>query len=681
MSAIDASASSAASPAAPTPRPAATAAGAARDLPPPMPEAGLGATGSRAVGLIAILAIGFVILSLGVLLWLLERDEREEQRVTLINDALWAEQSLRFAIQSDQDDLARLASELRRGLTAPGLKTRVEHVLRNSPEVENIALFGADDRLRLSLPGGRADPATGPQLRLLALSSGQINFSEVTEAKPGSYGFDIAIPIYRDMAPDGVLVARLSLSDLLANHIPWWAGQKYQIAFTDSGGGVLAGRTPMTSPEGALSHTIVFDPPGKGLAVTVTRLDSRTKMVSRALIAAIIGFSALAVGSLLAMRSHMRRRTAAEQALRAEHAFRKAMEDSITIGMRARDLDGRIIYVNQAFCRMVGWSADELIGRGPPMPYWAPEEMDRTVQIHQAVLEGHAPPEGFEIKFQRKNGERFDGLIYEAPLIGADGGHCGWMGSFLDITDRKRVEEIGRRQNEKLAQTSRLVTMGEMASSLAHELNQPLAAISSYAAGSLHRLAQRDIEPAELSEVLSKLNAQAQRAGQIIRRIRDFVRKSEPSFAPVNIAGLLREVADFAAPDLRKHGVWIEDADWPVEVSVTGDRILLEQALLNLIRNAIEATAELPPERRGISVELSTDGAEAIVSVADNGPGLSAEARDRLFVPFSTTKPEGMGMGLNICRTILELHRGRLWHEDRPGGGAIFRFSLPIRVA
>ncbi len=675
MSAIEGSANLVG--AAPKPSPA---------LPLPVPEAGLHAPASRAVGLVAILAIAFVILSLGALLWLLERDEREQQRITLINDALWAEQSLRFAIQSDRDDLARLASEIRGGLALSALKTRIEHLLRNSPEVESVTLFGADDRVRLSVPGGlpetdAAGAAAGPQLRFLTLNSGQTTFSEVVQTRPGSYGFDIAIPIYRDMVPDGVLLARFSLGDLLANHIPWWAGQKYQIAFTDSGGGVLAGRTPVTPPEGALSHTIAFDPPGKGLTVTVTRLDSRTNLASRALIAAIIGFSVLAIASLIAMRAHMRHRAAAERALRAEHAFRKEMEDSITIGMRARDLQGRIIYVNQAFCRMVGWSAEELIGQGPPMPYWAPEEMDRTVQIHQAVLDGRAPREGFEIRFQRKSGERFDGLIYEAPLIGADGKHCGWMGSFLDITDRKRVEEIGRRQNEKLAQTSRLVTMGEMASSLAHELNQPLAAISSYAAGSLHRLAQNSITTEELTDVLGKLNSQAQRAGQIIRRIRDFVRKSEPSFAPVNLAGLLREAADFAAPELRKQGVTLDEGDWPAELSVTGDRILLEQAVLNLVRNAIEAMAGIEQSRRCVAVKLISVGSEVIVSISDNGPGLSPEAKEKLFVPFVTTKAEGMGMGLNICRTIIELHRGRLWYEDRPGGGAMFRFSLPVRFA
>jgi two-component system sensor histidine kinase DctS len=636
--------------------------------------------GSRAAGLVAILAIGLVILSLGALLWLLERDEREQQRITLINDALWAEQSLRFAIQSDRDDLQRVASEIRGGVAPAALNARIESLLRNSPEIESVTLFGADDRVRLSVPGG-AQIAAGPEQRLLTLSSGQATFSAVTEGTPGAYGFDIAIPIYRDLVPDGVLLARFSLGNLLAHHIPWWAGQKYQIAFTDSGGALLASRTPVTAAENALSHTIEFDPPGRGLAVTVTRLDSRTNLASRALIAAIVGFSALAIGSLAAMRSHMRRRAEAERALRAEHAFRKAMEDSITIGMRARDLHGRVIYVNQAFCRMVGYSAEELIGRDPPMPYWAPEEMERTQQIHQAVLDGNAPREGFEIRFQRKNGERFDGLIYEAPLIDSNGKHCGWMGSFLDVTDRKRIEEIGRRQNEKLAQTSRLVTMGEMASSLAHELNQPLVAISSYAAGSLHRLAENTITTEELAEVLAKLNSQAQRAGQIIRRIRDFVRKSEPSFAAVDLASLLREVTEFATPDMRKNGVVLGRDDWPAELMVTGDRILLEQALLNLLRNAVEAMAGIDPAKRRINVGLSKEDSEAIVSVADNGPGLSPEALEQLFVPFATTKAEGMGMGLNICRTIIELHRGRLWHEERPQGGAMFRFSLPLRDA
>jgi two-component system sensor histidine kinase DctS len=195
----------------------------------------------------------------------------------------------------------------------------------------------------------------------------------------------------------------------------------------------------------------------------------------------------------------------AEQALRSEYAFRKAMEDSLMVGMRARDLDGRVTYVNPAFLQMVGFSAEELIGREPPMPYWAPEEMETDLLLHNKVLEGKAPHEGFEIRLMRKDGSRFDALIYEAPLIDADGRQTGWMGSIIDVTERKHAEELARQQQEKLQVTARLVTMGEMASTLAHELNQPLAAITSYNAGCLNKLESGNFTAVQLKEALGKL--------------------------------------------------------------------------------------------------------------------------------------------------------------------------------
>jgi two-component system sensor histidine kinase DctS len=221
------------------------------------------------------------------------------------------------------------------------------------------------------------------------------------------------------------------------------------------------------------------------------------------------------------------------------------MEDSLMVGMRARDLEGRVTYVNPAFLQMVGFSAEELIGREPPMPYWAPEEMERTLLLHNKVLEGKAPHEGFEIRLMRKDGSRFDALIYEAPLIDADGRQTGWMGSIIDVTARKHAEELARQQQEKLQVTARLVTMGEMASTLAHELNQPLAAITSYNAGCLNKLESGNFSAVQLKEALGKLGVQAQRAGHIIRRVHDFVRKSEPKLAPCDLAEVIDDSIGF----------------------------------------------------------------------------------------------------------------------------------------
>ena len=359
------------------------------------------------------------------------------------------------------------------------------------------------------------------------------------------------------------------------------------------------------------------------------------------------------------------------------------MEDSLTVGMRARDLTGRIIYVNPAFCRMTGFSSEELVDRSPPMPYWVPEQLGETMAVHQAVLAGEAPPDGFEITFRRKDGEHFQALVYEAPLIDGNGRHTGWMASVLDVTERRRAEELARQQQEQLQFTSRLVTLGEMASTLAHELNQPLAAIASYNTGCLNLLANENFDMRDIRQALEKLGVQAQRAGRIIRRVHDFVRKSEPKRAPCALGEIIEDCVGFIEAEARKRHVHIETA-LPELPLVLADRLMLEQVLLNLIRNGMEAMAGTPEEQRVLRVAAEAGG-EVVVSIADNGCGIAPEVREKLFTAFFTTKPEGMGVGLSICRSIIEFHRGRLWAEDNShsptGSGTIFKFTLPLESA
>ena len=355
------------------------------------------------------------------------------------------------------------------------------------------------------------------------------------------------------------------------------------------------------------------------------------------------------------------------------------MEDSLNTGMRARDLNGRITYVNPAFCRMVGWSADELVGLVPPMPYWAPETLDRTRAVHEMVLGGNAPPQGIEIRLMRRDGERFDALLIEAPLIDSQGRHIGWMGSMVDVTEQKHAQELARQQHERLQATARLVTMGEMASTLAHELNQPLAAISSYNTGCINMMGQGDMSPRELTTILEKIGKQAQRAGQIIRRVHAFVRRSEPKCEEVDINVILREAIGLVEPDAERRGVNIRQELAEDLPPVAADPVMIEQVAVNLIRNGMDAMADAPRSERTLDLATRQQDDMVIISVADRGKGIPPDVAEKLFAPFFTTKEEGMGMGLNICRSIAELHRGRLSFEANPGGGTIFQFSLPVQ--
>jgi C4-dicarboxylate-specific signal transduction histidine kinase len=248
-----------------------------------------------------------------------------------------------------------------------------------------------------------------------------------------------------------------------------------------------------------------------------------------------------------------------------------------------------------------------------------------------------------------------------------------------DITLRKETDEIIRQQQEKVQFTSRLMTMGEMASSLAHELNQPLTAITNYSEGALARLARGHTSGNDLRPALEKTSAQAQRAGQIIRRIREFVKRSEPRRRPTPAARIVDDAVSFAEIEARKKGIAIVTrvpADLP---PLDVDPILIEQVLLNLLKNAIDAMDHALVRRIDVQVRRRS-GALAEIAVVDRGSGIPEAHVANLFEPFFSTKSEGMGMGLNICRSIVEFHHGRLSVDpnDEPAGGTIMRFTLPL---
>jgi two-component system sensor histidine kinase DctS len=459
---------------------------------------------------------------------------------------------------------------------------------------------------------------------------------------------------------------------------PWWLAEKHPVTSRAGAGAVLAARSSVGGADHAvLTHQVALEPPGHGLLLHVTSFGAEPTLSRNALALTIVGLSAAVLLSLWSLRRHVQRRAEVEEQLRREHAFRKAMEDSLETGMRAVDLEGRIVYVNPAFCRMVGYSEAELIGHASPQPYWPPEDVDAIEAKMRVAREGEAPPGGTEYEFVRRGGTRFDALLVEAPLVDAAGRHRGWMGSLLDITERKRARDRAREQEEKLAATARLVTMGEMASAIAHELNQPLSAIASYTTGCLNVLATGAARREELEDALQKAAHQAQRAGRIIRRVHQFVRKAEPTRTRVQLAGVIDEAIGLVQAEARARQVRIRTAAVE-DVELEADPLLLQQVLLNLVRNGVEAMAATPPEDRELVLSTRREDGVVTVRVADRGCGIPPEAHPRLFDAFFTTKREGMGMGLNICRSIVENHRGRLWAEAAAGGGAVFSFSLPI---
>ncbi|MBN8516959.1 MAG: PAS domain S-box protein [Candidatus Accumulibacter sp.] len=631
------------------------------------------------------LAVGLLLVLLIALLWLLHRNEVDDQRSTLIADVLWLEQSMRFHLEGNSEQLQQLALDLARA-RKPGeiFDLRARHILKNNPELRQLLWLDAGARILHGMPtqslprAGQETSGEDPLKRSIELARlGKPIYSDAYRTTENSQ-FEVYVPIFDDGHYRGILLGVYSLNGLLKQQIPWWFAEKYQVRIVDGNGSLLASKSKIDASPTTLSYPVSLDPPGYGMVLQVTVYRGADNLAQTLIATLIIILAAAVFWSLWAVRGLIQRRLFAEQALRSEYAFRKAMEDSLVIGMRARDLDGRVTYANPAFLQMVGFSAEELIGREPPMPYWAPEEMERTLLLNNRVLQGKAPHEGFEIRLMHKNGSRFDALIYEAPLIDADGRQTGWMGSIIDVTERKHAEELARQQQEKLQVTARLVTMGEMASTLAHELNQPLAAITSYNTGCLNKLESGNFTTTQLKEALGKLAVQAQRAGHIIRRVHDFVRKSEPKLAPCDLAEAVDDSIGFIEGAAKSRGVRIVREIQGMRPELLADQVMIEQVLLNLMRNGIEAMAEAPADRRRLTVKLSQRENQMEIRVIDHGPGIPPEIEEKLFTPLFSTKADGMGMGLNICRSIIEFHHGRLWVESNPEGGSIFVMTLPI---
>lgn len=613
------------------------------------------------------------------LFWYLQRSDREEQRATLISDMLWLEQSLRFVLDHNEDLLGRFDPQrIARRETFEAHAAPL--VTSNSGVIQVLWLAPSGEKLDAYPPVADApsvaSPATGAATQRLA---GSVAHAVYAPPYPvgSDWQFDVLVPVFRSGELAGIAVGVYSIRRLLADTVPWWIAERYRIAIVDQSGQRLGQRSNIAELETDNDYQMPFDPPGHGLILHATPYRSATPMAGRVIMTGLAFLAALVLFSLWTLRRHVQGRLAAESALQNEVAFRKAMEDSVQTGLRARNLDGRITYVNPAFCRMVGFSPEELIGRLPPMPYWAEEYLDETRAMHAKVLAGEAPSEGFEIKLKRRNGEIFDALIIEAPLIDSQGRHTGWMGSVVDITERKRVAELARQQEERLQASARLITMGEMASSLAHELNQPLAAISSYATGCRNLIAA-GAPQSEIDGAIAKCQQQAQRAGRIIRRIYEFVRRQEPKSEPCDIGILLADLVTLLESEARRQRVRLQRDIAPDLPILQADRILLGQAILNLMKNGIDAMSQTDEAARQLTLRAALHDGQVLISVADRGCGIEPETAAQLFEPFYTTKQEGLGVGLKICRSVVEAHHGRLWFEANPAGGTIFHIALPL---
>ena len=773
----------------------------------------------------------------------IEEIDREQQAVT--RDVEYAQQRLRLRLLERQEQLMRIGRDIsNKEIDTDEFISQAESLVNQYPELMAVTWVDSKRRVKVSYvsPSANASQlrAAGEQLKVgetdgtfgLAKDLRQPVYSRPLIGKENN-GYNaptlqLQVPLDDQGKFSGVIMGEYSIDGLLRFGVPTEVTAKYAVALIDDKQVLLAGNLPpvrkgaarlLPWAEGAAKYEIPVSPVGNGLLIRAEGYRASLGVVGSGFFWLVSALSALTVWMLLGTWRHTRRRVQAQQALISETNFRRAMENSMLTGMRALDLQGRISYVNPAFCQMTGLSESELVGSTAPFPHWPESEFETLMARLDDELHGRTPPGGFEVRVKRRNGEIFDARMYVSPLIDPRGQQTGWMTSMTDITEPKRIreelsasyerfttvlegldaavsvaplgseellfanrlyrswfgaevsghvkliaqagvpavapnedaldavdslagfptdtlttaltanaeifvpelakwlevrsryltwvdgrlaqmliatdisprrhaEEQAAQQNERAQTASRLITMGEMASSVAHELNQPLTAINNYCNGMVSRIKDQKISNEDLLIALEKTARQAWRAGQIIQRIRSFVKRSEPNRTSSEVATIVSNAMELAEIELRRHHVRLSHYIAARLPKIMVDPILIEQVLINLMKNAAESIAHAQRSTAQRSVELrvvpKTIDEQNVVefSVSDSGRGLSPEVMTRLFEAFYSTKVEGMGIGLKLCRSIVESHQGRLeavnlYNSDEVVG-CRFTFWIPV---
>ncbi|TRC75757.1 PAS domain S-box protein [Mesorhizobium sp. WSM4307] len=342
--------------------------------------------------------------------------------------------------------------------------------------------------------------------------------------------------------------------------------------------------------------------------------------------------------------------------------------------------DGAATFANQHYLDFFGFSAEDALGRG-----WStavhPDDLERLLRRWASMLESGRGGDA-EARMRRADGQYRWLLFRTNPLYDVAGNLTQWFGINTDIDDRKRAEEELREAQAELAHVTRLITMGELAVSIAHEVNQPLMAIVTNAATCLRWLEEGKLDVAQARQAAERIVRDGHHAGEVIASIRALARKSSPLIERMDLGKAIREMLELIQGQLGRAGIQptLEFSDDKPEVF--GDRTQLQQVVLNLILNSVEAMADTPDGQPLLHIQVSIgDEGFAEVRITDNGPGIDPHAIDRLFDAFFTTKPNGIGMGLSICRSIIDGHGGQIWASQNTPKGSVFHFTVPLAVA
>jgi two-component system sensor histidine kinase DctS len=653
---------------------------------------------SSAAGPLLAIAL-LVAATVGASVWLSIIDQRREEKERLTREAHHAALQIRGRLVETEQMLLlegagyaastkRFLAHMEELLQANAALLRVE--LRRRDGTPIAALDAPAPRA--ALPPAMREPLSAEARAAFdtAIRTHRLTYSQPYFVQLGETGFDLMELVVPTGEPGGpVIVATYAPQRILDHFVVGDAPRDLVRALVEADGTIVARQSTPGEARGPQHATAPLARNGATVLVRVEGLRHGPRLAPD-LMTGLVAATTVGLGlAMFLLMRDIRRRERAERSLREQVRFRRAVEDAMQHALLVQDLAGIVVHVNDAASRLTGYSREALVGSGPPLPFFT----DAVVSDHRDYLDrieraGDADAQtererGFETTIRRRDGESVAVHVIETTIRHHDGRPAGRMVLAADLTDRKRMEDHARRQQEALQTRSRLALLGEMASTLSHELNQPLAAITSYAAACENLVDAQPTRPESVRQALRGIRAQAERAGRVIRSVQSFLRRRAIEREEVDLSALLRGLEPLLRLQATRTGARIEFEVAPGTTAWV-DRVMLEQVLLNLTRNGFEAMVDTPPQDRVLAVGVTavTDperGERVRVTVTDRGRGVPADAVPQLGTAFFTTKDEGMGLGLSLCRSVVEQHGGNLQYRPRPGGGATFSFDLPRR--
>jgi len=764
-----------------------------------------------------------------IILWTLNNQETKQAEITLFRDIDYSEQRIQVNFDENEEEFLILSKVFTENISNSTIEfyQRTGDLLSRHTEILQIRAISADNVSTLKYPiNGAEDWTDAPELKNNIQKNYQETLQDALKSGNGQYGHLFNLEpigsnqsinrnrslVFWYVQPAAIfsstnhhIAVLYSMPALLSKIIPKDILSRHRFSIINENGRPIISLSEKNLNKIHATHQIRLIKFPENVSLQAESYPSPSNINYQMLYWLVIGLSAYVIWSFWSIWRQMKSRQDIQKNLIQETNFRRAIEESNPVGLRVHDMDGRINYVNPAFCKMVGWSSDELSGKYPPFPFWSSEEevTNNMFKLNSAFKTKTGSIVGIEATITSKSGKKIAVRNFVSPMIDAKNRQTGWINSLIDIsepqrireelaisqqrfitvlegldaaisvinpkngellftnglyremfgnssvahlqlignesgivsevltqddsvddyaglpsamvmpissdpeevqlpnrnenwyefrrryipwtdgglaqllittdiTSRKLAEESLRNQEEKLQFSSRLTTMGEMASSIAHELNQPLAAINNYCMGVITRVKNYS-DPSFQSEILpalEKASAQALRAGTIIQRIRNFVKRSAPQRIICRIEDIVQQSVELAEIDAKRYSLEIRSFVPSNLPECYLDPVLIEQVIVNLLKNGIDSMrSSTPLHLRSLVLPMHlivdldvTSGNEMLrIRIIDSGLGIQAAAIPQIFEPFYSTKAEGMGMGLNICRSVIESHQGRLY--------------------